>query len=122
MGARARLSSGQVGLPPSLAVLRGSTSCREGPEVPAPRDWGPARPVSESPSDCLGGSAAPGLGTKQDSETDRAQQGTFASRNFRPLGGMVGDGRTRWSHTPPPVDPVLGLGLSPQASLLLQPG
>lgn len=68
---RARLSS-RRGLLPSFVVLRGSTFCREGPEVPAPRDWAPAHPVSESPSDRLGGSAAPGPGTKQDSGTDRA--------------------------------------------------
>lgn len=35
---RERPSRGQVVLPPSLAVVRGATSCREGPEVPAPQD------------------------------------------------------------------------------------
>ena len=48
---RARLFSRQGALPPSFVVLRGSTFCREGPEVPAPRDLAPAHPVSESPSD-----------------------------------------------------------------------
>lgn len=105
---RARAARGQVGLPPSLAVVRGAMSSREGPEVPALRDWGPAHPVSEPPSDRLGGSAAPGLAPSRTQSQTGPGEGRLPPGPSGHLDGWWGvGGHTGVTH-PPPMDPVLG--------------